>query len=632
MSLIRQIWSLLLGMVVVACAGSLLVWMVSARGYLETQLQLKNSDNAQLMALSLSQLAGDPALMELAVAAQFDTGYYRSIRLVAPDGRVLIERTAPPEATAQRVPQWFVALVPIGSPPGIGQVSDGWRPIGTLEVISHSSFAHSQLWRGGLQTASWLLAAGVLAGLLGTWGVRRLREPLRATEEQAQALVERRFVTVPEPSVPELARLTRAMNAVVARLKAVFDEQAQQVETLRVQAHVDAVTGVSARRHFLAQFTAELARPDGDGRGRLFLVRLMRLADVNRELGHQRTDRLLRELAQSLQQALQPDAGERVGRLNGGDFGLVLRAQGGAEDQGRQLANALRRVCVDEFAQAELVLAGMDWQRGMKCHELLASADEALARAEVRGGFAIEIYTSQPGHSTLHGEDEWRRRISTAVAQKRVRLARLEAAGRDAQTIFLLAPLELQLDGAGGYEAPDQWQPLAIRTGLMPAADEMAVGLALEQIAADGFPRCVRLASASLVDSGYLLRLRALLAAAPRTAKSLRLAIAETAAVERFELVRELCKQLRPFGVQVGLSDAGERLTRLPRLVELGLDFVLLEAGVVDGVASEPVRAAHVRSMTSMLHGLGLQVYAERADGSDLVALWDCGVDGSVRA
>lgn len=48
MSLIRQIWLLLLVTVLMAFLGSFGVWMVSARGYLETQLRLKNADNAQL--------------------------------------------------------------------------------------------------------------------------------------------------------------------------------------------------------------------------------------------------------------------------------------------------------------------------------------------------------------------------------------------------------------------------------------------------------------------------------------------------------------------------------------------------------------------------------------------------------
>ena len=50
MSLIRQIWLLLLGTLLLAFLGSFAVWMASSQGYLETQLRMKNADNAQALA------------------------------------------------------------------------------------------------------------------------------------------------------------------------------------------------------------------------------------------------------------------------------------------------------------------------------------------------------------------------------------------------------------------------------------------------------------------------------------------------------------------------------------------------------------------------------------------------------
>ena len=265
MSLIRQIWLLLVGMVLLAFLGSFLVWMMSSRSNLETQLRMKNSDAAQSLALTLSQQHGDPALMELVIAAQFDTGHYRDIRLVDPQGKVRFSRVADPAASNDpAVPQWFVHLVTVDATPGIAQVTDGWRPLGQLEVSSQSGFVYSQLWYGSLQTALWLSALGLLAGGVATWGVRRIRKPLDATIDQAQALVERRFVTVKEPREPELARLSRAMNTMVLRLKTMFDEQAAQVEQLRLQAHCDPLTGVSHRNYFLSQLATALARGDAD--------------------------------------------------------------------------------------------------------------------------------------------------------------------------------------------------------------------------------------------------------------------------------------------------------------------------------------------------------------------------------
>ncbi len=259
MSLIRQIWLLLSATLMVAFIGSFAVWMASSRDYLETQLRLKNADNAQSLALSLSQQRGDLSLMDLAVSAQFDTGFYRSIRLLDAAGKVVSNHEAATRHANQSAPNWFVSLVNIESPAGVAQVTDGWRALGSVEVVSHSGFAYDQLWESALKTGFLLALLGGVAGLVASIGVRGIRRPLDATVSQAEALMERRFITVEEPRVPELARLSQAMNTVVGRLKSLFDEQASQVEQLRQQACCDGLTGVSLRSHFVAQLKIMLA-------------------------------------------------------------------------------------------------------------------------------------------------------------------------------------------------------------------------------------------------------------------------------------------------------------------------------------------------------------------------------------
>ena len=53
MSLIRQVWLLLSVTLVLAFAGAIGVSVHSARHYLQTQLDLKNNDTAQSLALTL---------------------------------------------------------------------------------------------------------------------------------------------------------------------------------------------------------------------------------------------------------------------------------------------------------------------------------------------------------------------------------------------------------------------------------------------------------------------------------------------------------------------------------------------------------------------------------------------------
>ena len=629
MSLIRQIWLLLAVTLFMAFVGSFGVWMASSRGYLETQLRLKNADNAQSLALSLSQQKGDLALMDLAVSAQFDTGFYRSIRLKDSAGKVMFSHEAENTTATARAPAWFVRLLPIQSEAGVAQVTDGWRALGSVEVVSQSSFAHDQLWQGSLKTATWLAMLGALAGVVATLGVRRIRVPLDATVNQAQALMVRRFITVEEPNVPELARLSQAMNMVVTRLKNLFDEQAGQVEQLRQQAHCDALTGLSHRNHFMGQLQSTLSSDDGPTSGELWLIRVADLGSVNRTLGHRQTDLLLKRLGQSIRDVTQGIPGALMGRLNGGDFAVSLSDGLAPLPQPEYMGDTLKRLFAEEGVHAQAVIGAARWHRGVELGQLLAVADSALARAESKGGFAVEPSIVSAGELAVMGQEQWRDRLSQVLVQKRVQLVRYPVLDPSGALVHHECPMRLQLDPAGAFESAAHWLPMALRCGLIASLDELAVATALREIEQDRMERGVNVSPASLSDSSFVPRLRALLLASPQAARMLWLEVAESAAVDHFALLRELCKQLKPLGVRIGLEHAGERLTRIEFLFEAGLDYIKLDASVVQGVAHDSARRAFVNGTTTMLHSLGLAVYGEGVtDLNDVQALWQCGVDG----
>ena len=116
MSLVKQLWLAILVVMAVAFGGSLVVSVLSARHYLEQQLQVKNYDNATALALALTQLDKDPVTLELQVSAQFDVGHYKFIRVTSPTGEVLVEKVY--EGPLEGAPQWFARLIPIRTTPG----------------------------------------------------------------------------------------------------------------------------------------------------------------------------------------------------------------------------------------------------------------------------------------------------------------------------------------------------------------------------------------------------------------------------------------------------------------------------------------------------------------------------------
>ena len=625
MSLMRQIGWLLAAVVLLALAGAVGINLGATRDTLQAQLRVKNSDNAQSLALALSQQHGDAALMELLLAAQFDTGFYRSVRLLRPDGGVAFTREA--AATPQHAPAWFAALLPIDSPAGVAQVSDGWRALGRVEVVSHVAYAHDELWRGSTRAVGWLGLLGVAALALAAVGVRRIRRPLDATVAQAHALVEGRYVQVEEPRVPELRRVAQAMNSMVLRVRALFEAQAAQVEALRRQAHEDPLTGLAHRAHFMQRFGALLESEHGASAGALLLVRLADLAGINREHGREASDRALRALAGVLRDAaFAAGEGALAGRLNGADFALV--SPRAADELALVLHAALAPLGDHAVAHGGLA----DWRRGDSVGALMARVDRALADAEGRAPFTIvaAARTEASTNSTTRseGEQAWHRRVGEAIDARRARLASYPVLARGGTLVHLECPLRLQLDHDGAFEAAAQWMPLAARGHWLPRLDLLAVQLALEAIGADGQPRSVNLALASLADGGFAARLRQAVGEAPQAARGLWLEVGEAAVVGHAELLRAYSSMLRPLGVRLGLEHAGHLPHGQARLYELGLDFVKLDASLLRGAADDEAVRRFVAGSVALLHALGIQAQAEGIDDArDAQALWICGVD-----
>lgn len=625
MSMIRQIWLLLTAVILLALVGSLGVTIVSERDTLETQLRLKNNDNAQALALALSQQHGDAALMELLMAAQFDTGFYRSIQLVRGDGKVVFDRQG--DAQPAQAPAWFVHALPIASTPGVGLVSDGWRALGALHVVSHVAYAYDDLWRSALRTTAWMLCVALGAGVLATSAVRRLRQPLEATVEQANALVEGRYVTVPEPRVPELRRLSAAMNGMVQRVRALFEAQAAQLEVLRRQAHCDPLTGVLHRAHFMQRLEAVLQREDDTGAGGLVLVRLADLAGLNLLLGRDSTDRALLLVARALQAYPERVPECFVGRLNGADFALCLPTPGIACETGESLASALRASLLALSGRTCVHIGGVEVRPGQRPGELLSSADRALANAESRGPFEVEVI-EDAAQRTAHGEQAWRQQIVEALAAGRSRLMNFPVLDRDGQLVHFECPLRIRLEPDSDFEPAARWLPLAARSRLTASVDAHALQLALREIARDGLPRGLNVAGSSLNDGTFAAQARNLLGEAPVQAPQVWLEVDESAVISHFEAVQEFARLVRPLGVHFGLEHAGQRLHRIERLYELGLDYVKLDASLCRGVAHDEAAREFVRSTAALLHALSIQVQAEGViEGADADALWACGID-----
>lgn len=255
MSLFWQLRLTILLITLISFTGSLTISLFASQGYLEQQLQRKNIDSADSLAYSISHLNKDPAIIDVQVAALFDSGQYERITVSSLEGVVISERTQEAEETGiPGIPDWFAGLYPISVPPATAQISDTWMHYGMVSVAGNTRFAHQVLWDQAESLLLWFLVAGIACALAGMLILMRVNRPLGAMMEQAHAIMDRNFLTISEPHVSELRSIARAINDLIRRLHNRGVEEVERMESVHRLVNYDPVTGLANREHFMNRF------------------------------------------------------------------------------------------------------------------------------------------------------------------------------------------------------------------------------------------------------------------------------------------------------------------------------------------------------------------------------------------
>lgn len=630
MSLFRQLWLAVVSLALLIALGGLAVNMFNARAYLEKQLSIKNMDNATSLALSISQIPDkDPVALDLLVAAQFDTGHYQEIRLTGPDGKVIVERQKSVADTS--VPAWFARLIPLQAAPGIAQVQDGWRQLGTLRVVSHTRFAYRDLWNGALSLVGWALAAAVLAGLLGSLMLRMIVRPLNQVAAQAQALTERKFTTLPEPRTLELRAVVRAMNGMVERLKQIFAEEAKRLSAVQRSVNHDPLTGLPNRDLFMNQLQSALTGEEAASTGVVVLVRLTDLAAMNRELGHAGADRVLKEMADALREFAADRHGCVAARLKGADYAVLIPESASATSLAADIADSLLARAKRQFPALSDVfhIGAVRYHHGESIGALLSAADQALATAEKTRANTWHAVEHEEAPLAL-SSDGWRRLLGDALAEQRLKLMYFPVVSATARPMHRESVARLQQGPEGALLSAADFMPMAARLKLAASVDLEVTRTALAALQTSAGDIALNFSADSIADWGFRNNLTSLLREHRSLCSRLWVEVPEYGVFQQLEAFRDLARGLKELGCRVGIEHAGYRLNELPALADLGLDYLKVDSNFIRSIEHNPANQEFLRGLCTMAHTLGMSVIAESVQTTtELAMLPTLGLDGA---
>jgi len=632
MSLHKQLWLAITALMLLALLGSFAVSSLSAKAYLEQQLSIKNNDNANALALALSAGHEDETLLELAIAAQFDTGFYRRIVLLSPNGTVLVERNDNSKIT--EAPAWVQRLIAIEAEPGIAQIQRGWQQAGTIELESQVRYAYAELWTGAQRLALYLLATVAIACVIGSALLHIIIRPLNAVIMQATALSERRFITTPEPSTPELRSVVRSMNVLSVRIRDMLQQEATRLAAWQRQVHYDELTGLMGRGFFLKHMDTAL-RGDADNRqGVLVMLRLANLGKLNESFGYEVANTLLRRCGSELSR-LAASGGEAwsAGRLNGTDLALLAPEAGQPLSLGKEV-HAVIRATAEELELSEALAvpcSAISYKEGESRSDVLARADASMTLAATDGGWSLRgSLMAAPnynitGHSTL---DSWRRRIEQGFTGNEFRLQTFPCVRRDGSLIHREGLVRLQADQqlltAGAF------LPWVNRLERTMELDLRVLDLAFDYLASQGSMIAINLSGQTFADEAAMRQIvQRVCERSDDLPSGLSIEVSEGTAFRNLASLRKLSIALRKVGCRLGIDRVGQQLAQLGKLHDIGIDYVKVDGALIGGVDDNSINSALLRTLCTMLHAVGIEAIADGiSTDAEYASTKDLGLDG----
>jgi diguanylate cyclase (GGDEF)-like protein len=438
--------------------------------------------------------------------------------------------------------------------------------------------------------------------------------------------------------VPADAAILLGILRAVLRLQELRRVRAHEMAELRRIARTDELTGLPNRRG-LSEQCGLLLRTSIQPRDCALVLGLDQLENVNHSLGHDRGDRLVRQLADRL--TTLAASGTGWGRLSGSEFAILAP---GSIDDGHRLAERILAALEAPFLIEDLHLhvtgrIGLaDFARSSGLvrdpDEVLRSAALALHRAR-RDHVPIVRYDqdhdlgrerlqlTEQLRGALTGRDPDRNGIVVAYLQPQIHLRRQPLPAAAPAAAFPPAGVEALArwnHPTRGLLSPDAFLPLAAEAGLLPLLADIVLDAALAACRRwwqheTQIPVSVNLSASDLLDSTLVDRIARALDRHRLPARALVLELTEDTLMVDPVGARKTLTALRGLGAGISIDDYGTGYSSLAYLQDLPADELKLDRAFTSKLTQPPptsTRAeAIIRSTADLAHSLGLRLVAE---------------------
>jgi len=411
-------------------------------------------------------------------------------------------------------------------------------------------------------------------------------------------------------------------------------DQRRRDAVMQYRATHDSLTGLVNRIEFESR--VQLALDDShknNAKHALMFIDLDQFKLVNDACGHAEGDLLLQQIAKLLSNNVSRD--DVIGRLGGDEFAILLENCDTAEAQ-----KVAQRICgcMDDYSfvheerrfriGTSIGLVPLD-NRWNNIESATQAADSACYAAKDAGRNRVHLWFDTDKSAQLRQEDtQWADKLATALDEDGFVLHAQKIKPVNEMETGIVAEVLIRLDDEdGSLIPPNSFLPAAERFSIATRIDAWVLTRICELLRdTSTLSRIkllfVNLSAQSVSDFAFQDKILKELDELPQGSRNkLCIDITETALVSNFTDVSTFIRKIRELNVRVALDHFGANAPTYNYLNNLDIDFIKIDGDFIQGMTTNPLDAAAVRSILDIGQILKVKTLAAHVENQATLQL-----------